>query len=310
MINAPDVILVKRHDGPVGLPRRGLPRRRPRRPHAHQDPRRRLDAATASSTRPRVCRTRSSTTARACTSSTATSAGVVTSWSTSAGSPASRSTRSTSWSARDMLERARGPLPDRLRARRALDRVRRGARIGQDDPAVVLRGRARPGQAGRHRRGGVRGRRPAGQRGRHADPGGPGRPPGRRPAPAGRRASCAWRPTWPSWARSATARRCRCCSRCRRGSRGSPRSTPVRPARPSPACGSSASWPTPATSCPCPPSTAWSARPSTSSSTAVEALTGPRVTEVIAVEDLSRGTRRDAVHRHRPVRPTAGPMPS
>ena len=45
-------------------------------------------------------------------------------------------------------------------------------RLGQDHPSVVLRSRARRFQAGGHRRGGVRGRRPPGQRGRHADPGG------------------------------------------------------------------------------------------------------------------------------------------
>ena len=70
--------------------------------------------------------------------------------------------------------------------------------LGQDHPAVVLRGRARPGQAGGHRRGGLRGRRPAGQRRRACRPGrrGPTGPPstcaGWSPG------SCAWRPTWPS----------------------------------------------------------------------------------------------------------------
>jgi pilus assembly protein CpaF len=45
MINAPDQIFVKRHRGRLGLPRRGLPRRRARHPHADQDPRRRVAVA-------------------------------------------------------------------------------------------------------------------------------------------------------------------------------------------------------------------------------------------------------------------------
>ncbi len=39
-------------------------------------------------------------------------------------------------------------LPPRVRARAAVDRVRRAARVGQDDDAVVLRRRARPGACG------------------------------------------------------------------------------------------------------------------------------------------------------------------
>ena len=59
--------------------------------------------------------------------------------------------------------------------------------LGQDHAAVVLRRRARPVAAGRHRRGGLRGRRPAAQRRQHADPAGPGRPARGRPPPARRR---------------------------------------------------------------------------------------------------------------------------
>ncbi len=68
----------------------------------------------------------------------------------------------------------------------ATDRVRRRPRLRQDHAAVVLRRRARPVAAGRHRRGGLRGRRPARQRGQHADPRRPRRPPADRP-PAPRR---------------------------------------------------------------------------------------------------------------------------
>ncbi len=61
------------------------------------------------------------------------------------------------------------------------------AGVGQDHDAVVLRRRARPHQAGRHRRGGLRGRRAAGQRREHADPCRTSRPRARRSATARRR---------------------------------------------------------------------------------------------------------------------------
>ena len=86
---------------------------------------------------------------------------------------------------------------------------------GQDDAALVLRGRARPVAAGRRRRGGVRGGRAAAERREHADAGRAPRPSRGRPASARVRASFAWRPTSRSSARCGTRRRCRCCSRCR-----------------------------------------------------------------------------------------------
>ena len=216
MINAPDAIFVKRHVGPsgyhdevfhdddhvvrtltkilddaVGVAPQARPGRGPagraarqRRPAAHRARRRRPRRPRAGQ-HPQVHRRR-------------------------------LHAASTSWSTRDMLD---APVAEFLRAcvrGPAVDRLRRRARLGQDDAAVVLRGRARPGAARRHRRGGLRGRRPAAERGQHADPAG-ARPTAPRSTCAGSSpASCAWRPTSPSSARSATARRCRCCSRCRR----------------------------------------------------------------------------------------------
>ncbi len=161
--------------------------------------------------------------------------------------------------------------------------------LGQDDAHVLLHGRARPISARRRGRGGVRGRRPAPERGQHADAGGPPRPARSRPPTSWSPASCAWPPTWPSSARCATVRLFRCCSRCPRACRASRPSTPVPPVRPSHACASSASSPSPAHPCPSPRSTASSARASTSSSTALVAAGVPRVTEVLAVEDLAGG---------------------
>ncbi len=205
---------------------------------------------------------------------------------------------------RDMLAEPGRPLPRRLRAGRPLDRVRRRPRLGQDDPAVVLRGRARPGQARRHRRGGLRGRRPARQRGAACRPGRRGPTGPRSTCDGSCRASCAWPPTWPSSARSATARRCRCCSRCRRASPGSPPSTPARPARPSPGCGSCASSPTRANDIPM----------SALNSLVSEADRSGRVLPAHAGRSAGRGDRRGRgpgrragghpVHRHRAVRPS------
>ncbi len=83
--------------------------------------------------------------------------------------------------------------------------------LRQDHAPVVLRRRARPFPAGRHRRGGLRDRCASGRMWRrcrrgHLVPIGPGSTcAGWSPV------SCAWPPTWPSSARSVTARRCRCC---------------------------------------------------------------------------------------------------
>ena len=166
---------------------------------------------TASSTRPRACRTPSSTTAPALH---------IVHGDISRGGHVMVNIRKFTGVAfrdldelveRDMLPR-RGRRVPRAPASgpgcRSCSPVRPGS--GKTTLLSCCCGRARPGAAGRRRRGGLRGRRPAAERRQHADP--------RRPAPTARRstcagsspASCAWRPTWPSSARSATGRRCRC----------------------------------------------------------------------------------------------------
>ena len=86
---------------------------------------------------------------------------------------------------RDMLDRAVAAFLRAVRAGRALDRVRRRARLGQDDAAVVLPRRARPDAAGR--RSPRRCSRPTSRCpnvAQHADPARPRRPAGGRPAAA------------------------------------------------------------------------------------------------------------------------------
>ena len=149
MINAPDQIFVKRHRGPVRLPRRGLPRRRARRPHAHQDPRRRRrtahrkldateglqDAQLDDGARLHIVH-----------GDIARGGHVMVNIRKFTGVQFRNLDELVE---RDMLTAQAAAVPAGLRAGPALDRLRRRARLGQDDDAVVLRRRARPGAAGR-----------------------------------------------------------------------------------------------------------------------------------------------------------------
>ena len=196
--------------GSQRLPRRGLPRRRPRGAHPHQDPRRRVQLAPqarphrgppgrparrrlAHPHRPRRHRPRRAP---------ARQHPQVHQRGLPRPGPA-RGPRH--------VEHRRRPLPGRLRQRPHLDRVRRRARCRQDHHAVVLLRRARSEPArGRGRRG-ARSRRAGGQRRPHADPPGPWRSPRRRPCADWSPGSCAWPPTSPSSARSEIGRPCRSC---------------------------------------------------------------------------------------------------
>ena len=112
---------------------------------------------------------------------------------------------------RDMLDRAAADFLAAAVAGPGLDRLRRRARLGQDHAALLLLRRARPRACGSS---------PPRRCSRPTSPSPTWRPcrPDR-PAPTGPRStcaasspgSCAWRPTSPSSARSATGRRCRCC---------------------------------------------------------------------------------------------------
>ncbi len=202
LVNSPGQHFVRRHQGPSGYHDEVFHDDE----HVLRTLTKLLDDAsrrTASSTRPRACRTPSSTTAPGSTSSTATSR-----------------------RGGHVLVNIRQVHRHRLQGHRRAGRARtcspprsprscgpacapgcrscsRAARLGQDDVAVVHGGRARPVAAGGGGGGGVRDRRPRAQCGPDADP--PGAATARpSTCAAWSRASSAWRPTWPSSARCAT----------------------------------------------------------------------------------------------------------
>ena len=92
---------------------------------------------TASSIRPRACRTPSSTTVPASTSCTPTSAGTATSWSTSASSPGVATGRSTSSIDAGDARSAPPRVPQACVRQRSVGPRRRGPGIGEDHAAVL-----------------------------------------------------------------------------------------------------------------------------------------------------------------------------
>ena len=185
---------------------------------------------------------------------------------------------------------SRAPVAAFLKAcvrSRLLDRLRRRARARARRRCCRA---ARPSStpaAGRDRRGGVRGDIPLPNVATHADPGRPPRAAGGRPPPAGRRLPAHGarrrhrrrgpRPRGPAPAAHAVVGR--------QGLHHHPRR--LGPPGPRPGCGSSASSPTPTSRC-----RALNSLVSEAIDVVVHCARtadGPRVTEVIAVEDLAGG---------------------
>ena len=209
MVNVPDAIFVKRHAGPSGYHDEVFHDDDHVIAHAHEAPRRAPSEPTASSTPPRACRTRSSTTARALH---IVHGDIGRGGHVHGQHPQVHRRRlplaSTS-SSSGTCSRAGWPrfLPACVRA--AVSIVFAGAPgsgkttllsccAAELDPAlrVVIAEEVFEADV------------PLANVAQHADPTRPRRPTGRSTCAGSSPASCAWRPTWPSSARSAIARRC------------------------------------------------------------------------------------------------------